>query len=143
MSNFSETCLDASVLIRLVGPTAPADPIRGLWRQWADSRVTLHAPLLLRYEVVNALHRLRKAGKITARAAKGALARALDTPIVLHNDDRLHGRAFELAGDHALPASYDAQYLALAERLGTEFWTMDAKLHRAVGDRLPWVRLVS
>jgi predicted nucleic acid-binding protein len=143
MSSFSETCLDASVVIRFFGTSAPTDTMKDLWRGWAEARVTLHAPALLRYEVVNALHRMRGAGQVSAKGAYQALVKALDTPIVLHNDNQLHVRAFELAADHGLPATYDAHYLALAERLDTEFWTADARLAKAVADRLAWVRLVS
>jgi len=32
--------------------------------------------------------------------------------------------------------------LALAERLGAEFWTADRRLCQAVAARLPWVRLL-
>ena len=37
---------------------------------------------------------------------------------------------------------YDAHYLALAERLGAEFWTADRRLQQAVGATLLWVRLL-
>jgi predicted nucleic acid-binding protein len=35
---------------------------------------------------------------------------------------------------------YDSWYLALAEELGSEFWTADQKLYNAVKDRLPFVK---
>lgn len=143
MSSFSETCLDASVVIRFFGAARPEQAVKDLWQEWAESRVTLHAPALLPYEVINGMHRLRRAGMISAVGANRALTKVLETPIVLHSDDRLHTRAFELADEHQLPATYDAHYLALAERLGTECWTMDAKLAKAVEGRLAWVRLVS
>jgi predicted nucleic acid-binding protein len=105
--------------------------------------VMLHAPALMRYEVVNALYRLQKAGTLSREAASHALGDALSRPIVLHEGKDLHARALELAAEHKLSAAYDAQYLALAEKLSVELWTTDAKLVKAVGDRLAWVRLVS
>jgi predicted nucleic acid-binding protein len=48
----------------------------------------------------------------------------------------------DLADRFALPAAYDAHYLALADWLGGEFWTADRRLAKAVGEALPWVRLV-
>ena len=48
-------------------------------------------------------------------------------------------RAYEWALQLKRAASYDSSYLALAESLGCELWTADARLQRAVG--LPWVRL--
>lgn len=142
MSGFSETCLDSNVLIRSLQPKRHPE-VRTLWRGWWRDRVTLHAPTLLRYEFINALHQMRKAGQLSGDQVEVALREALEIPIVLHHDDDLHFRALELAAKYQLPAAYDSQYLALAERLGVEFWTTDAKLVKAVEDRLAWVRLVS
>jgi predicted nucleic acid-binding protein len=50
--------------------------------------------------------------------------------------------ALDLAARFSLPASDDACYLALAERLGGEFWTADRRLVQAVQMELGWVRLV-
>lgn len=38
----------------------------------------------------------------------------------------------QLARQFNLPAAYDAHYLALAERLEAELWTLDRKLFNAV-----------
>lgn len=38
-------------------------------------------------------------------------------------------------------SAYDAHYLALAERLGVEFWTSDRKLVSVLAGRFTWVRL--
>ena len=142
MSSYSETCVDSSVLIRSI-EDEPHPEIKSLWREWLRDRVMLHAPALLRYEVVNALHQMRKAGRIGSEEARVALDDALSRPIVLHEDEKLHIRALGMAAKFNLPAAYDAQYLALAERLSVEFWTTDAKLAKAVEGRLAWVRLVS
>lgn len=142
MSSYSETCVDSNLLIRSVEDEPPPE-IMGLWREWLRDKVMLHAPALLRYEVVNALHQMRKAGRLNDEDARAALDDALSRPIVLHEDEQLHARALGMATEYNLPAAYDAQYLALAERLGVEFWTTDGKLARAVEGKLPWVQLVS
>jgi predicted nucleic acid-binding protein len=95
------------------------------------------------YEVVNALYRSAKAGLLTYQAAGRAFRTVLLMPIKLHGDPELHRQALQGAMAHELSAAYDAHYLALAERLGVELWTADAKLVRAVEGRLAWVRLVS
>lgn len=142
MSSYSETCVDSNILVRSVENEVRPE-IRKLWREWLRDKVMLHAPALLRYEVVNALHQMRRAGRIGGDEVRRALDDALTRPIVLHEDEKLHIRALSMAEQYNLPAAYDAQYLALAEHLGVEFWTTDAKLVRAVEDRLAWVRLVS
>jgi predicted nucleic acid-binding protein len=121
----------------------PRPEIKKLWREWIRDRVMLHAPALLRYEVVNAVHQMRRANKFTSAAAIHVLENALSRPIVWHDDTALHMEALRFAADFNLPAAYDSQYLALAARLGVELWTADAKLFRAVEGRLAWVKLVS
>lgn len=142
MSSYSETCVDSSVVVRSLDRNARPE-IRQLWREWMRDKVMLHAPALLRYEVVNALYQIQKGGALSPPQVKLALDNALRRPIVLHEDNELHLLALELATEYGLPAAYDAQYLALAQRLGVELWTTDAKLVKAVQDRLAWVRLVS
>lgn len=71
-----------------------------------------------------------------------ALQAALALPVRLYGEADLHRRALDMAQRLALPAAYDAHYLALAEWLGGSMWTADRRLARAVGDQLPWVNVV-
>jgi predicted nucleic acid-binding protein len=63
-------------------------------------------------------------------------------PIALFADADLHLEALSVAGRFGLKASYDAHYLALADRLGVEFWTADRRLANTISSSLPWVRFV-
>jgi predicted nucleic acid-binding protein len=56
------------------------------------------------------------------------LARLLVYPVEFHEDNDLLKEAYELAVRFNRPRAYDTQYLALAERLGCEFWTADQRL---------------
>jgi len=47
---------------------------------------------------------------------------------------------YALAAQFNRPAAYDSQYLAVAERLGCEFWTADERLYNAVKTHLSWVK---
>lgn len=133
-------CVDAGIVVRAV---VTGDPVvRRLWRDFRSTGADLVAPLLLRYEVTNAIHRLGRAAEWEPSAVTRLLTMALDLPIDCYDELDLHARAAELASSFALPAAYDAHYLALAQRLGVDFWTTDRKLVKVVGDRLPWVRLV-
>jgi predicted nucleic acid-binding protein len=140
MSN-SWLCVDANLVIRLVAdPTN--DAIQALWEDWVTKDRRVAAPTLLLYEVTNAVYRYQKLGYLSSTAAQFALEAALALPIELDGDPDLHWRALELAQTLELPAAYDAHYLALAERLGAEFWTADRHLARRVQDSLPWVHPV-
>jgi predicted nucleic acid-binding protein len=134
-------CVDANLVIRLV-----ADPqdesVRRLWEGWATERRQLAAPTLLFYEVTNALYRYQQLGFVSEPSAQLALQAALALPLHLYGEADLHRRALELAGRFSLPAVYDAHYLALAEWLGGEFWTADARLGRTVQSALEWVHVV-
>lgn len=133
-------CLDANILIRRV--TEPDNAtIQDLWSGWRTAQREFVAPVLLRFEVTNALHRLRRAGVVSDQTAHLLLDAALAESIILYADQDLHANALGFAARFDLPAAYDAHYLALANRLGVEFWTADRRLVHTVGPHLPWVRL--
>jgi predicted nucleic acid-binding protein len=134
-------CVDANLVIRLV--VDPKDQaVRQTWEQWDADHRQIAAPTLLYYEVSNALYRYQRAQMIGAPAARLAFKAALALPVQLYGGRALHQRAWALAERFSLPATYDAHYLALAERLGGEFWTADQKLVKLVQDELPWVHAV-
>ena len=58
-----------------------------------------------------------------------------------HTDEDLHLSALEFASHFNLSAAYDAHYLALAAKLGIEFWTADRRSANVVRAQLDWVRL--
>ena len=61
------------------------------------------------------------------------------SPIVFFPSDELHERAWQLALTAGL-TTHDALYLALAERLGAELWTLDALLAGPAAARFAMVR---
>ena len=52
----------------------------------------------------------------------------------------LLAQAYEVATRFNLPRTYDAEYLALAERLNCEFWTADEVLVNSVQAKFPNIR---
>ncbi len=140
MNNSLTICVDAGLVVRRI--VIPQDvAIQAIWEQWAASLTHLTAPTLLRYEVTNAVYQYQKTGALSAVAARQALRTAFVLPLRLIEDADLSSEALAMAGRFALPAAYDAHYLALAERLGATFVTTDQRLVNAVQSALPWVRM--
>ncbi len=141
MNNSSTVCIDANIVVKMV--IFPDDVIRDLWESWQGAGAQVAAPTLLYYEVVNSLHQYQKHGLLSAEAIGQALDTALDLPVTLIGDAELHRRACDLAATYHLPAAYDAHYLALAERLGVDLWTADARLVNTMQPfGVDWVKLV-
>jgi predicted nucleic acid-binding protein len=94
------------------------------------------APYLFRYELVSVIRKYVVRGRVTLDDAQEMLRGLLREPVEPFADEQLLRRAYELASEHNRPTAYDSSYLALAERLGCEFWTADLKLFNAVSAKL-------
>jgi predicted nucleic acid-binding protein len=135
--------LDSGILLASIQQNEPYTlHARTLIERLLASSVQLAAPALLRYELVAVLRKWVYRGLISPQQAEQALDVLLSYPVTLHFDDALLRRGYALATDYNRPTAYDAQYLALAERLDCEFWTADERLFNAVRGALPRVRWV-
>ncbi len=133
--------VDANVAVSLAIDPARAAVIAEHLRAWARARATLHAPALFRYEVASALTRGVVAGELTQSDATVAWERIVGMPIVLH-ELRQGPAVIEIARQLRRQSAYDAAYVALAQELDAEVWTLDGPLARnATGSSLP-VRLI-
>ena len=140
MNNSLTVCVDASIVVRFAISQDVA--VQQLWNSWLTQGARLVAPSLLFYEVTNGLYRQQKSGMLNPEFVCAALDVVLAFPVELVGDAALHRRARELAAQYNLSASYDAHYLALAERLGIELWTADARLVNALQPfKIDWVKL--
>lgn len=118
--------VDASALIELLLHTPHAEAVSA--RLFSGSE--LAAPHLLDAEVIHALRRAALAGAITPAHGEAAIAITSDLPITRHDHLPLLPRIWALR--HNVSA-YNATYVALAEALGAELLTADARLARATG----------
>jgi predicted nucleic acid-binding protein len=122
--------IDASVVVAIVASrsaaaSALADRLRAS---------SLHAPDVLAAEVDSALRGLVLGRRLTAAQGDAARAAARALPVELWSWELLTDRAWELRSNLS---SYDAGYVALAERLHSPFITGDARLAAAPGARCP------
>lgn len=126
---------DASVLARWFlrdeGLLAEAD---ALLDEWVGRRVVLLAPAHLPFELTHSILRAERRGRLTRVAAQQAVAE------IAHLQERLVFLATTgvAAGGADLAAAYgvnfyDACYLHVARRLGTDLLTADEAFYRGIG----------
>ncbi|MDZ4769843.1 MAG: type II toxin-antitoxin system VapC family toxin [Chloroflexota bacterium] len=128
--------IDSGVYIASVVEETHTEKADSLLAWIEEQAMRIAAPTLLRYEVAATLRKLAHRGSITPGDSARMLTQILGNAIDLVIDDRLITRAYELATEHGLPSAYDAQYLALAERLDCALWTFDKRLFNTVRERL-------
>lgn len=121
--------LDSNVAVALALDTERAPAVEERLRAWEEAEEALHAPSLFRFEVANALTRNIAAGKIDAADAKIAWQRIVAIEISLHG--LTNGPAvIAIARQLKRESAYDAAYVALAQELDAELWTLDGPLSR-------------
>jgi predicted nucleic acid-binding protein len=117
--------VDASVATDLLARFRP-DPISELL--WAPG-TRLAAPEVLDIEVLHALRRLDREGRIPASRAD-LVSELQALPIRRYRHDNLITRIWSLRGHLT---TYDAAYVVLATLLNAELVTRDERLARACG----------
>lgn len=113
-------------LVRLMPYTATC---RNLVEQWIRQKVTVAVPDLWDYEIVCALHRLQTRKEIEREAVRASIDFLFRLNLQhVPSDRHLAVAAIDWAERLGQGNAYDAQYLALAERLNADFYTADKKL---------------
>ncbi len=136
----SNVVIDASVVLASVLNEPVSAKASALLTHIQNLGQSLFAPLLLQYEVTATLRRFVYLNPLTTNEARDRLNTILQMSIRYIHDRPLLVRAFELATEFNRPRAYDTQYVALAERLGCEFWTSDEKLVNSLSARFEWVK---
>lgn len=120
--------VDASVLAVALGDDGPD----GVVARAAVARETLIAPELIDLEVLSVLRRQVMSASMPVARAERALSRLAELPMRRAPHRPLLRRCWDL---RQTVTAYDAAYIALAEALGIELVTADARLSRAPGVR--------
>jgi predicted nucleic acid-binding protein len=118
--------VDASVIVTLL--IAPGPVGDAIATRMASSG--LHAPAHLPVDVTNLLRRRRNAGTLSDAEATLALQGLWSLSIELWPQEVITARTWELGRNFS---SYDAAYVAVAERVGGPLLTADVRLSRAPG----------
>jgi predicted nucleic acid-binding protein len=122
---------DSNLLVTAATNPALGTVVRRRLRDWQHGGETLHAPWLLQYEVANALARYVAFGSMIQSEATAAWQQIerLSKSVTFHEiaDGE---RVINIAQTLKRQNSYDASYIALAEELNTDVWTVDGPLAR-------------
>lgn len=125
--------IDANLLITLVGNDIRGELVAAKFAEWGNSKMELHAPELCLYEVVNGFTRMISAKLFAPTSLNIVFDRIANIPIRYHPMNN-EVRIIEIALLLKRQSAYDAAYLALAESLEAELWTLDTPLYRnAIG----------
>jgi predicted nucleic acid-binding protein len=139
--NMNCIVVDTSVAIKWAIKEEDSHIALALLSEWTDKGLIILAPGLLSYETTNVLHQRVRKGQLSLREAQTALIEIIFDLITFDFADTpdLCDRAIQLAQQFGLPATYDAQYLALAESKACEFWTADLRMWNSLQGKLAWV----
>lgn len=134
--------IDSSLLIALVSGDERSPAVHRCITEWIETDTDLHAPVLVWYEVVSGIAQLAFDKKIRVESINDLLAELQELPVIGHLlMDR--ARPVEIAIRLKTRKAYDAAYLALAEHLQAELWTLDGRLFNNASPSGFPVRLLS
>ena len=124
--------LDANLALYALNSSAlQQEAVLALFARWREEGRALTAPSLWRLEVASGLRKNASLGFLSAAEAEALLDLFLSWNVRIYPSDAdLVLRAFSWAERIGERVIYDSVYLALAERIGGEFWTADARFAR-------------
>ena len=121
------------------------DSLERFWKRVDEEQITPCAPRLWLSETTSAIRFLLSQKEITSDEAEEAIRTIHSLRVeIINEDEELSLRALELAGKLGQSKAFDAFYLALAEKLVGEFWTVEERLlNRCRKDlKISWVHWV-
>lgn len=137
-------CVDASVAVKwFLREEARANQAMMMLRDCVEAREELIGPPLLYAEVTNIAYQQVRRGLNPPEWGREIVAAFIQLPVKIVAPFDLYTEALRLAAKFGLPATYDAQYVALAQYAECDLWTDDHGLIRAVQHELPFVRSLS
>jgi predicted nucleic acid-binding protein len=131
--------IDACVVFEYITPGPESSSAQAFFADAAATGETLVAPGLMWLEVRNTLLTWIRRRLWTGADADAAVEDLVNLPVQRMDSPADEARAYELARRYDNCPAYDMVYVALAERLGAELYTIDLKLAKRLA-HLGWVR---
>lgn len=135
-----DVVVDASIAVKWVVAEEGDQDARALLISWLSAGMQPVAPSWFTCEIANILHRKALAGDLSPIDALDAYDDILSFITILSENVADGKRGMHIARQIAQQQSYDAQYLALAERLGAEYWTDDRRFIASASGTFPQVK---
>lgn len=144
-NRIKKVVVDTSLALKWVVYETDSPLAQSLLDAWIKQGVTVLAPDLLLYEITNVFYKLFRKNAVSLERVLDAFSALIrmNLDFAATKDEKLSLKALDFARTHKLSATYDAHYLALAEREQCEFWTADERLYNSVKDQLSWVRFMA
>lgn len=133
-------CVDASLVVKWLVDENGSEQAGRLLEDWRNH--ALVAPAFMPAEVASTLRKKVARGQLTVSEGEQALEVLDGFGVDLVATADVLRDAWRIAARFEQPTVYDAVYLAVAEKVGGEFWTADAELVGRLGGALPYVRLL-
>jgi predicted nucleic acid-binding protein len=134
--------VDVSLALKWELEEADSPDARQLLAEWAAGGIQPVVPSWFACEASNALYKFVRWGNpfpLTVAEATTAAAAVMALVVVAGDEPADAIRALEIAHEVGEDRTYDAQYAALAERLGCALWTADGRFWQAAHSTMPWV----
>ncbi len=136
--------IDANVAVALAVNLPYSELVQRRITSWREREIEIVVPGLWQYEVVSALRKAIVAGWLAPSDGIAALEDLFRLGVrEVEASLETHRLALSWAARLKQTVAYDAQYLALAEQIGAEFWTADRPLvNNARQTGAAWVRWI-
>jgi len=122
------TCLDASIIIKLLTREKDSDEAAALFSQLLGKNSEIFEPVFLKVEVYSTLRKKSYLGELSSRKVKTALNFFEKLPLdYVVEDKKMLDESLKLAEQLSMPVIYDCLYLALAKFKQAVFVTADEK----------------
>ena len=121
--------VDANLVLAIALPLPYSESARLMMTEWKKSGEEILAPALWEYEVTSALRRAVVIGLLEPGESVSTLQHIMHLNVKsIHPSLVLHEQALKWASRLEQARPYDAQYIALSEQMGLNFWTADKRL---------------
>jgi predicted nucleic acid-binding protein len=133
--------IDAGIAFKLIAPHPQQHVYIDLVTRWQSLGYQLCASTLWAYEITSTFAKMAHFGQLSSASGQEGLRLAYQLGVQLFTPNEEQAlKAFTWTERLRRAAAYDSFYLALAETLGCELWTVDKRLVHAAAQ--PWVKLV-